>query len=96
MPPFQPLQAAVYSRSMTTLTSSKFDPIKLACWIGIAAYVIAKVVRLQQGATLAELFDFGDPSLWGLMMGACIVVPLRWALLAVTMRRLENHVNLKN
>ncbi len=58
---------------MTTLTSSKFDPIKLACGIGIAAYVIAKVVRLQQGATLAELFDFGDPSLWGLMMGACIV-----------------------
>ena len=58
---------------MTTTTSSSFDPIKLGCWIGIAAYVVNKVLRLQQGATLAELFDFGDPSLWGLMVGACIV-----------------------
>ena len=31
------------------------------------------MLRLQQGATLGELFDFGDPSLWGLMFGACIV-----------------------
>jgi AAA family ATP:ADP antiporter len=49
------------------------DLIKVACWAGIAAYVVAKVVRLQEGATLGELFDFGDPSLWGLMVGACIV-----------------------
>lgn len=60
---------------MTTTTSSKlpFDPIKLACWAGIAAYVVNKVLRSRQGATLGELFDFGDPSLWGLMVGACIV-----------------------
>src|SRR5688572_22769205 len=57
----------------TTTTSSRFDPIKLACWAGIAAYVASKVLRWQQGATLGELFDFGDPSLWGLMVGACIV-----------------------
>jgi AAA family ATP:ADP antiporter len=50
-----------------------FDPIKLVCWIGIAAYVVAKVLRWQQGATFGELFDFGDPSLWGLMVGACCV-----------------------
>lgn len=60
---------------MTTTTNSKlpFDPIKLACWAGIAAYVAAKALRLQQGVTLSELFDFGDPSLWGLMFGACAV-----------------------
>jgi AAA family ATP:ADP antiporter len=58
---------------MTTTTSSSFDPIKLGCWIGIAAYAVNKVLRLQQGATLSELFDFGDPSLWGLMFGACVV-----------------------
>jgi AAA family ATP:ADP antiporter len=50
-----------------------FDPIKLVCWIGIAAYVVAKVLRWRQGATFGELFDFGDPSLWGLMVGACCV-----------------------
>ena len=62
---------------MTTTTNANprgsIDFIKLACWAGIAAYVINKIVRLQQGATLAELFDFGDPSLWGLMVGACAV-----------------------
>jgi AAA family ATP:ADP antiporter len=58
---------------MTTTTKSPFDPIKLACWVGIAAYAANKVVRLQQGATLLELFDFANPSLWGLMVGACIV-----------------------
>jgi AAA family ATP:ADP antiporter len=58
---------------MTTTTSSSFDPIKLGCWIGIAAYAANKVLRRQQGATLSELFDFGDPSLWGLMFGACVV-----------------------
>jgi ATP:ADP antiporter, AAA family len=57
----------------TTTTSSRFDPIKLACWAGIAAYVAFKVLRWQQGATLGELFDFGDPSLWGLMFGVCCV-----------------------
>jgi AAA family ATP:ADP antiporter len=49
------------------------DVIKLVCWAGIAAYVVWKLVRVQQGATLGELFDFGDPSLWGLMVGACVV-----------------------
>jgi AAA family ATP:ADP antiporter len=58
---------------MTTTTSSSFDPIKLGCWVGIAAYAVNKALRLQQGATLGELFDFGDPSLWGLMFGACVV-----------------------
>jgi AAA family ATP:ADP antiporter len=50
-----------------------FDPIKLVCWLGIVAYAANKLLRLQQGATLGELFDFGDPSLWGLMVGACAV-----------------------
>jgi AAA family ATP:ADP antiporter len=50
-----------------------FDPIKLVCWLGIVAYAANKLLRLQQGASLGELFDFGDPSLWGLMVGACIV-----------------------
>jgi AAA family ATP:ADP antiporter len=49
------------------------DAIKLVCWGGIALYVVWKLVRLQQGATFGELFDFGDPSLWGLMFGACVV-----------------------
>src|SRR5688572_20081740 len=57
----------------TTTTRQSFDPIKLACWCGIAAYVINKALRLLEGATLRELFDFGDPSLWGLMFGACVV-----------------------
>ena len=57
----------------TTTTKSGFDPIKLACWVGIAAYAVNKALRLRQGATLGELFDFGDPSLWGLMFGACVV-----------------------
>jgi hypothetical protein len=57
----------------TTTTKPSFDPIKLGCWIGIVAYVVNKALRLQQGATLREVFDFGDPSLWGLMVGACVV-----------------------
>jgi ATP:ADP antiporter, AAA family len=58
---------------MTTTTNTSFDPVKLGCWVGIAAYAVNKALRLQEGATLGELFDFGDPSLWGLMVGACIV-----------------------
>jgi AAA family ATP:ADP antiporter len=30
-------------------------------------------VSLRGGATFREAFDFGDPSLWGLMFGACVV-----------------------
>ena len=59
--------------SATTPEKTSIDPIKLVCWAGIAAYVANKAVRFQQGATFGELFDFGDPSLWGLMVGACIV-----------------------
>jgi AAA family ATP:ADP antiporter len=58
---------------MNTTAKPSFDLIKLVCWIGIAAYAVNKILRLQQGATLGELFNFGDPSLWGLMVGACIV-----------------------
>ncbi len=50
-----------------------FDPIKLICWLGIVGYIGYKILGFQQGATLGELFDFGDPSLWGLAFGACIV-----------------------
>ena len=49
------------------------DPIKLICWAGIAAYVVWKIAGLLQGATPRELFDFGDPSLAGLAVGACFV-----------------------
>jgi ATP:ADP antiporter, AAA family len=49
------------------------DPIKLVCWAGIATYAVVKALRLNRGATLGELFDFGHPSLWGLMVGACLV-----------------------
>ncbi len=59
--------------SGTAPVKPAFDPIKLVCWIGIAIYVVVKFLRWQQGATLGELFDFGDPSLWGLMFGACCV-----------------------
>jgi AAA family ATP:ADP antiporter len=57
----------------TAPAKTAFDPIKLVCWLGIVAYAANKLLRLQQGASLGELFDFGDPSLWGLMVGACIV-----------------------
>ena len=49
------------------------DPIKSLCWLGIVAYVVNKTLMLRAGATLLELFDFGNPSLWGLAFGACIV-----------------------
>jgi AAA family ATP:ADP antiporter len=58
---------------MTPRTSRSVDPIKIVCWAGIAAYVVNKLLRFAQGATLGELFDFGDPSLWGLTVGACAV-----------------------
>ena len=64
----------MYSRAMTTTTNKlSLDPIKLVCWAGIAAYIVVKLARLQQGATLSELFDFANPSLWGLMVGACVL-----------------------
>lgn len=50
-----------------------FDPIKLLLWAGIVVYVVVKAVALQRGATLRELFDFGDPSLWALVFGVCVV-----------------------
>jgi len=61
---------------MTTSTPSDnrlADPIKLICWAGVAAYIVWKIVRLAEGATLKEIFDFGDPSLYGLAVGACLV-----------------------
>lgn len=50
-----------------------FDWIKLACLAGIVAYVAVKALGLLRGATLGALFDFGEPSLLGLMFGACVV-----------------------
>jgi ATP:ADP antiporter, AAA family len=47
------------------------DWISLICWAGIAAYIVNKLLAVRRGASLSELFDFGDPSLWGLMVGAC-------------------------
>lgn len=64
---------------MTTTTKPRepagksFDYVKLILWAGIAAYAIVKLVGLNRGATLGELFDFGNPSLWGLMFGTCVV-----------------------
>ncbi len=64
---------------MTTTTKpaapsgKSFDPIKLVLWAGIALYVVVKLVALQRGGTLREVFDFGNPSLWGLMVGGCAV-----------------------
>ena len=61
---------------MTTsnrIESQLTDPVKLLCWAGIAAYLVWKVVRLSQGATLLEVFDFGNPSLAGLAVGACVL-----------------------
>jgi AAA family ATP:ADP antiporter len=57
----------------TTNTTSPLAVLKVACWVGIAAYAVEKFLRYRQGATLRELFDFGDPSLWGLIAGACVV-----------------------
>lgn len=48
-------------------------PLKILCWIGIVSYVAWKLWGLQQGASLGELFDFGNPSLAGLGFGACIL-----------------------
>lgn len=53
--------------------SRLFDPIKAVCWVGIAAYFAYKAYALQQGATIPEIFDFGNPSLAGLGFGACCV-----------------------
>jgi AAA family ATP:ADP antiporter len=49
------------------------DWIRLVCLAGIVAYVVVKVLGLLRGAALGELFDFGNPSLLGLMFGACVV-----------------------
>ena len=57
----------------TTTTRQSFDPIKLACWLGMAVYVTHKLVRLQRGEALGDVFDFGNLTLWGLMAGACVV-----------------------
>ena len=57
----------------TPVASSGLDPIKAICWLGIATYFGTKAWGLMQGATLGEMFDFGDPSLWGLAVGACFV-----------------------
>jgi hypothetical protein len=49
------------------------DPVKAVCWLGVIGYLGWKAYGLQQGATLRELFDFGDPSLAGLTFGACVL-----------------------
>jgi AAA family ATP:ADP antiporter len=49
----------------------RFDPVKAACWLGIAAYFSYKLVLLTQGRTLADLFDFANPTLAGLAVGGC-------------------------
>jgi AAA family ATP:ADP antiporter len=51
----------------------RLDWMNLVCWAGIVAYIAKKAWGLSQGATFRELFDFGNPSLWGLMVGACAV-----------------------
>jgi AAA family ATP:ADP antiporter len=59
--------------SSTPPDNRQADPIKLLCWAGIAAYVIWKIVGLTQGASIGEVFDFGNPTLAGLAVGACAV-----------------------
>jgi AAA family ATP:ADP antiporter len=59
--------------SATPTGQRSLDWIKAACLAGIAAYVVVKVMGLLGGATLGELFDFGEPSLLGLMFGGCVV-----------------------
>jgi AAA family ATP:ADP antiporter len=49
------------------------DWIMLICLAGIVAYIVIKVVGLLQGVALGALFDFGEPSLLGLMFGGCVV-----------------------
>lgn len=49
------------------------DPIKLLCLAGIVGYVVWKITLLISGAALTDIFDFGDPSLYGFGAGACIV-----------------------
>ena len=42
------------------------DWIKTACFVVIAGYFISKVLPLLRGVPIADLFDIGNPSLFGL------------------------------
>jgi len=55
-------------------STSRLDWIRLACWLGIAAYVVAAVVRLFRGEALGDIVNLGDLSLSTLGVGACIIV----------------------
>jgi AAA family ATP:ADP antiporter len=54
--------------------SSKTDWIRIACWAGIAAYVVSVVVRLARGEALGTVVDLGDLSFSTLAAGACVIV----------------------
>lgn len=54
------------------------DWVKAACWAILGAYVLLKLAGLVQGASLAELFDFANPSLAGLTAaGAAVLLIFR-------------------
>lgn len=53
---------------------SKKDWVRIACWAGIAAYVLSVVIRLSRGEPLGTVVNLGDLSLSTLAAGACVVV----------------------
>jgi AAA family ATP:ADP antiporter len=50
------------------------DWIRIACWLGIAAYVVAAVVRLSRGEAFGDIVNLADLSLSTLGFGACVIV----------------------
>ena len=54
--------------------NGKRDWIRLACWVGIAAYVVNALMRLSRGEALGDIIDLGDLSLATLAAGGCIIV----------------------
>lgn len=50
------------------------DWIRIACWAGIAAYLIMSAYRLMQGEALGDIIDLGNLSLSTLAAGACAIV----------------------
>ena len=54
--------------------SGKTDWIRIACWAGIAAYVVMAAIRLFQGEALGDIINLADLSLSTLSVGACLII----------------------
>ena len=54
--------------------NNKPDWIRVACWAGIAAYVIDGIVRMIRGESLGDVVNLADLSLQTLAAGACVIL----------------------